>query len=204
MIEELAEQREPRVERRRKAFVRRDVGQLDVVAFAARCRWLRAARREVRRAPRQARRCGICGSLRGGRRSRRVSKQLPGSPATGRRRTPAARLSARAAPRRCRDGVLQRRMRNGFTVWYSALIVIARFQVRSPTGGSMPARCSATMMAAGLSSVWSTIRLEIVRRLRSITIVVGIVGRIVVRRGRHRRRRAQGRPCPGAVPSAGR
>ena len=33
VIEELAEQREPRVERRREAFVRRDVGQMDVVAL---------------------------------------------------------------------------------------------------------------------------------------------------------------------------
>ena len=32
VIEELAEQREPRVERRRQAFVGRDVGQMDVVA----------------------------------------------------------------------------------------------------------------------------------------------------------------------------
>ena len=33
VIEELAEQGEPRVERRRQAFVRRDVGQVDVVAL---------------------------------------------------------------------------------------------------------------------------------------------------------------------------
>ena len=40
VIEELAEQREPGVERRRQAFVRRDVGQVDVVAVHGDAEWL--------------------------------------------------------------------------------------------------------------------------------------------------------------------
>ncbi len=154
VIEELAEQCEPGVERSRQTFVGRNVGEVDVVTIQ-----LDAVGGQQRVKPAGdagAASRAPCAAVRAAAASAAAvcSAALSGLAAAA----AAAAASTRWASATASEFVLEAEHRQPRSE-----------AVMSMPGSSTPARCNAVRIAAGLPSVWSTIRLEIVRTSGSMT-----------------------------------
>ena len=183
VIEELAEQREPRVERRRQAFVRRDVGKMDVVAVH------RDAERLERGIAHDARRFKVGHGRRRGRLAARPEQRWP--PAPRRRRRGGIAIAERV---RGRLGVLHHDARLIFGVEGRLEGLVDRrddgeIGHRVCGAGALQRRQDRGRIAQRLVDQQVGNRAQ----ARVEDQRVGIVRRIVVGRRRHRRRR------PGTV-----